>query len=196
MLGLFITFSSKKTLMKRSIRKRIGALYEDINLERKSQRMYFLTKVIRRQVIMFLIIKVPNLPGIQVMVQLYIDLLLLVHMGVAKPFKLRSFNKVGLFSEMTIYCVTTFLVIYTDFCNLPVAQYNLSWFYIFFICVYVLISFVHMLRKPIRILYLKSIKYLKIAKHKTSFCWGPTYSKIRLAFCLKKGIETNVQSQI
>jgi hypothetical protein len=196
MLGLFITFSSKKTLMKRSIRKRIGALYDDISLETGGQRIYFFTKVTRRLVIMYLIMKIQHLPGIQVMCQLYIDLILLVHMGVTRPFKLRSFNKIGLFSEMTIISCTTFMVMYTDFCNDPVAQYNLSWFFIAFVCLYVLISFAHMLRKPIKILYLNLIKYAKIVKHKTSFIWGPTVSKIRLACCIKKGISITGQAQI
>jgi hypothetical protein len=101
-------------------------------------------------------------------------------MGVVRPYKTRSFNKLGLLTETTILCITTFMVIFTDYCSLPTAQYNLSWICIGCVLLYVLLSFIHMLRKPIRLIYLYLIRYSKIIKFKTSPCWGPIVSRFKL----------------
>jgi hypothetical protein len=180
LLGLFILVASKKTLMKRVVRKRIGAMYEDLSIEVRSRRVLVLMYFLRRILIMVLIMEASHLPGIQLQVQLYVDLLLLIHMGVIKPYKFRSYNRLGLFSEMTILCITSFMVIYTEFCTLPWAQYNVSWFFIASILFYVLISFINMLRRPVKAMSLRLVKYSKIIKFKTRCCWGPFFTKSKL----------------
>jgi hypothetical protein len=54
--------------MKRSVRKRIGALYEELSVDRMSHRVIVLTGFLRRINIIYLIMQLSHLPGIQVMI--------------------------------------------------------------------------------------------------------------------------------
>lgn len=116
--SIWILFSSKKHLLKRSTRKRVGQLYYMVNLNTWVTRLYPFIYVFRRHMILVLILWVSDFQGIQVMVQLYTDTFILIYVGNVRPFKTRILNKLNLANETIILNLTTLMVLFTDFCTL------------------------------------------------------------------------------
>jgi hypothetical protein len=191
--SVWILVSSKKHLSKRSIRKRIGYLYYMINLNTWVTRMYPLVYVFRRLLILILIMWVSKLKGIQVMTQLYLDTLILVYVGNQRPFKSRMLNNLNLINEAIILNLTTLMMLFTDFCTVRSAQYNLGWIFIIEVILFIFVSFMIMLKGPVRTLYLHIVKNYRIVKWKTMPLWAPILR--HLCCCFQTKMKAEIEEQ-
>lgn len=97
---------------------------------------------------------------------MYIGQFIMVFVGVFRPFKLRSVNNQSLVNEFVVLTLTTIMVIFTEFCGVPETQYRVGWIYIGTVLVFIVISIVLILSPTFKSLYLCSVKYFRLAKHK------------------------------
>lgn len=172
LFGLLVLGLRKSILHKRWARLRFGEIYDDIDLNRWSFRAYPLIYALRRMMLLVLIMWVAYLEGFQILVLMYLSLFVFVYVGVVRPFKLRFTNNQNLLNEYVIVTLTTYSVIFTDFCRVPNAQYNIGWMYLGVVLIYIICSFVVLLTPTFRSICLYSLKYYRIVDYWFKRCAG------------------------
>lgn len=139
-ITFLIIFIRNKKLKYSWFRKRFGQFYEDIKTSKRIRKTYPFLFILRRIMVVVITMYMNHILGIQVMTIMYMNLFFFVFVGSTRPFKDKNFNKFNLFSESCILHMTYLMVIFTDFCSSATAKYNLGWFFILELLVFLVVS--------------------------------------------------------
>ena len=113
----------------------------------------------RRILIVYLALFFTKLLGMQILIQLYVNLLVFVYIGTVRPFKTFRKNKEELLNEAMIYMLTIIVTIFSDFCPVAEARYNIGWGYILINIVNILLKFGGVFQRIVRYIKLRIIRF-------------------------------------
>ena len=163
LICIFVLRASTQTLLKPQYLNRIGSLYQKYDLDHG--RNFLMVFIGRRVLIVILALYFTDLTGIQIMTQMLVNLLIMIYVGQVMPFSNFRTNRNQLINEALIYMMTYILVLFTDFCGLPDARYNLGWIYIILNILHIATRFYTVVRgfikKALRWMRRKRIFYCK-----------------------------------
>jgi hypothetical protein len=104
-----------ETLRSKKVNDIIGSLYSDLNLKAKACTFYPMVFIGRRVVMSLLFVYFSKRDGIQILILLYMNLAIMIYVGMVQPFTERLKNRLEHFNESFIYLFTILSALFTDY---------------------------------------------------------------------------------
>ena len=120
-----------------------GSVYEGVRINNIWSLSYNLIQVSRRLLFLFVVFHPGfELPStLRILIIIYLNLFMNVYQVGVRPFEVPSKNNIENFNETTIFCVTFFVVLFTDYLNI-VQQNNAGWATISLVILNILVNLV------------------------------------------------------
>lgn len=148
---------------------RVGRIYAEIDITKKSKAFMTLLYVLRRFSIVYLALFCGTLKGVQLQILIMMNLFCLLYTGLIKPYASNPLNRRELGTEAFILFLSECLVVFTDFCPQEDNKYKIGWLFIGIFMLYILLSFGTMVLKMVNTLYLYAFRfYLQKTKKMTT----------------------------
>ena len=120
-----------------------GSVYEGVRINNIWSLSYNLIQVSRRLLFLFVVFHPGfELPStLRILIIIYLNLFMNVYQVCVRPFEAPSKNNLENFNETTIFCVTFFVVLFTDYLNIE-QQNNAGWATISLVILNILVNLV------------------------------------------------------
>jgi hypothetical protein len=105
-------------------------------------------------------------PSIQIMLAMFLNMFLLIYFGSFKPLESALKNRIELFNEFMICCVTFFILNFTDWVGDKPIQTTYGWVMNAYIFVIIAFNSIFILGSGARSIKLVLIKYKNIISHR------------------------------
>ena len=156
-LGLiFVMNVRKKALANKYWQKRFGSIYEGVKIDSIWSLSYNLIQLTRRLIFLFVVFhpgfELPS--ALRILMIIYLNLFFNIYQVGVRPFEVPSKNNLENFNETIIFCVTFFVMLFTEYLNIE--QQNIAgWATIGLVSLNILVNLITMVAPPVYTLYLK-----------------------------------------
>ena len=130
-----------------------GSLYNFLGTERYSSLTYNMIQVIRRIIYSLVIVFLKDLPGIQLMLSLYLSSLTLIYLMVFQPYQVKWDNIVDILNEWFVFFIFLFLIPNVQGALPPDSLYSLGFFLIVLVLFIIVFNFAIFLFDNLKSLY-------------------------------------------
>ncbi|TNV85393.1 hypothetical protein FGO68_gene4317 [Halteria grandinella] len=107
--------------------RKFGSLYEQLNIQKHSAKLYTPLFLLRRALIAFLAVAIHDIPSLQIQILVFHSFLMFIYLLLTKPFTSKRLYYIELFNEGTVYIASMHLFIFTDFGPSADVQYAMGW---------------------------------------------------------------------